>query len=94
MHISKEELDPGPLIHYCFFLHSLPSWFSNCLNLPFETQVKSPRLKFFFFFYKQEMVGWGEGNMERLLCPGGPHRALIAFRFREGGLHGWLDLEI
>ena len=40
------------------------------------------------------MVGWGEGNMERLLCPGGPHRALIAFRFREGGLHGWLDLEI
>ena len=32
--------------------------------------------------------------MERLLCLGGPHRALIAFRFREGGLHGWLDLDI
>ena len=42
-------------------------------------------------------MGWregGEGNMERLLCLGGPHRALIAFRFREGGLHGWLDLDI
>ena len=36
----------------------------------------------------------GGENMERLLCLGGPHRALIAFMVREGGLHRYLDLEI
>ena len=67
----RRNQDPAPSLHYCLtalplFLHPLPSVISNCLNLPFETQGRSRRLK--PFTYKQET-----GDMERLLYPGEPH---------------------
>ena len=59
--------DPAPSLHYCFltafplFLHSLTFLMSNSLNLPFETQGRSEKLK--FFPYKQET-----GHRETFVC--------------------------
>lgn len=39
------------------------------------------------------MVGWGEGNMEELCAQEGPTGPWLLSGL-EGGLHGWLDLEI
>lgn len=51
----------------------VPPLIRNCLNLPFETQGKSRRLK--AFSYQQET-----GDPERLLYPGGLLRVLLSFR--------------
>ena len=64
--------DQVPSLQYCFFLHSLPSLISDCLNLPFGIQGRSRRLK--PFSYKQEI-----GDTERLSCLGGSHRVLLGF---------------
>ena len=58
--------DPTPSLHYCFltafplFLHSLTFLMSNSLNLPFETQGRSRRLK--PFPCKQEAGKTQEGD--------------------------------
>ena len=71
--------DPAPWLCYCFltafpwFLHSFTLLISNRLNLPFETQGRSEKLK--FFPYKQET-----GDTERLLYARGPHRVLPGFK--------------
>ena len=66
----RRNQDPAPWLHSFFialpfFLDSLTSLISNCLNLPFGTQKRSRRLK--SFSYKQEM-----GNMERICTQEGP----------------------
>ena len=59
--------DPAPWLSYSFltafpwFLHSFTLLISNHLNLPFETQGRSEKLK--FFPYKQEM-----GYRETFVC--------------------------
>ena len=68
----QEEWAPGPMLHYCFFLHFLTPLISSCLNLPFGTQGRSRRLK--PFSYKQAM-----GDTKRPWYLGGPYRVLLGF---------------
>ena len=75
------EEEPGtcPMLHYCFlisppfFLQSLPSLISNCLNLPFGTQERSRRLNEDYFLQIRNRVHGKD------LYLGGPHRVLQGF---------------
>ena len=46
--LPEEKPAPSPLLHYCFFLPSLTSLVSNCLNMPFGTPGRLRKLKVFF----------------------------------------------
>ena len=65
MYPWRENQDPAPRMHYCFLtafplsLYPLPSFASNCANLPFVTQEMSWRLASF-------PCKWTTGDTESL----------------------------
>ena len=69
VYFLRRNQDPAARLHYCLLtvspwsLHPLPSLISNLLNLLFETQGRSWRLK--PIPPKQDM-----GDSEKLVCPG------------------------